>query len=224
MSRQTRLVIFSQTASLPLMNAAGRVSVSPVEITASSGNAAAAVCESVCVCVLYKWEQWQPPGRRDKGTVGINVQKREMLSKWLQLWKLLFWVKEEKEVKEEKREKREKEEKREEITGTKLSSIHNLDASRTRKLASDVAADNSHLGHGLFKLRPSGGRSRALDAPPTRHRNSFFPQAVALVTLSTNSTVQYSSSSSPADNPPLSPEALPHLGLISFNTVHRLAH
>lgn len=38
MLRQTKLVIFSQTASLLLMNAAGRVSVSPEEITANIGN------------------------------------------------------------------------------------------------------------------------------------------------------------------------------------------
>lgn len=39
MLRQTVPVIFSQTASLLLMNAAGRVSVSPAEITVSSANA-----------------------------------------------------------------------------------------------------------------------------------------------------------------------------------------
>lgn len=38
MLRQPKLVIFSQTASLLLMNAAGRVSVSPEEITANIGN------------------------------------------------------------------------------------------------------------------------------------------------------------------------------------------
>lgn len=38
MLRQTVPVIFSQTASLLLMNAAGRVSVSPAEITVSSAN------------------------------------------------------------------------------------------------------------------------------------------------------------------------------------------
>ena len=38
MLRQTELVIFSQTASLLLMNAAGRVSVSPAEITLNTGN------------------------------------------------------------------------------------------------------------------------------------------------------------------------------------------
>lgn len=38
MLRQTKLVIFSQTASLLLMNAAGRVSVSPAEITVNTGN------------------------------------------------------------------------------------------------------------------------------------------------------------------------------------------
>ncbi len=38
MLRHTELVIFSQTASLLLMNAAGRVSVSPAEITVNTGN------------------------------------------------------------------------------------------------------------------------------------------------------------------------------------------
>lgn len=38
MLRQTKLVIFSQTASLLLMNAAGRVSMSPEEITVNTGN------------------------------------------------------------------------------------------------------------------------------------------------------------------------------------------
>lgn len=38
MLRQTVHVIFSQTANLLLMNAAGRVSVSPVEITVNTGN------------------------------------------------------------------------------------------------------------------------------------------------------------------------------------------
>lgn len=48
--RQTELVIFSQTASLLLMNAAGRVSVSPEEITGNTGN----------VCPLWKWARQQP--------------------------------------------------------------------------------------------------------------------------------------------------------------------
>lgn len=38
MLRQTKLVIFSQTASPLLMNAAGRVSVSPEDITGNTGN------------------------------------------------------------------------------------------------------------------------------------------------------------------------------------------
>lgn len=38
MLRQTELVIFSQTASLLLMKAAGRVSVIPEEITLNTGN------------------------------------------------------------------------------------------------------------------------------------------------------------------------------------------
>ncbi len=39
----------------------------------------------------------------------------------------------------------------------------------------------SHSAHFLFELLPSGRRYRALITRTTRHRNSFFPQAILLV-------------------------------------------
>ena len=72
MLRQSKLVIFSQTASLLLMNAAGRVSVSPEEITVNTSN----------MCPLWvgatqqarqwdgrtytEWQRHRLSGRRDK--------------------------------------------------------------------------------------------------------------------------------------------------------------
>ena len=69
----------------------------------------------------------------------------------------------------------------ERIIGTNLPSIQDLYVSRTRKRASHISADSSHPGHRLFKLLPSGRRYRALYAKTSRHRDSFFPQAVALL-------------------------------------------
>ncbi len=39
----------------------------------------------------------------------------------------------------------------------------------------------SHPAHSLFELLPSGRRYRALSPRTTRHRNSFFPQAIHLM-------------------------------------------
>ncbi len=39
----------------------------------------------------------------------------------------------------------------------------------------------SHPAHSLFELLPSGRLYRALSTRTTRHRNSFFPQAVHLM-------------------------------------------
>ncbi len=39
----------------------------------------------------------------------------------------------------------------------------------------------SHPAHSLFELLPSGRRYRALSTRTTRHRNSFFPQAIHLM-------------------------------------------
>ncbi len=42
-------------------------------------------------------------------------------------------------------------------------------------------SDPSHPAHSLFELLPSGQRYRALSTRTTRHRNSFFPQAIHLM-------------------------------------------
>src|SRR4029434_7416301 len=54
--------------------------------------------------------------------------------------------------------------------------------SRARKRAGEIIADPSHPGHNLFQLLPSGRRYRSLYTKTTRHRNSFFPLAVTLMT------------------------------------------
>ncbi len=41
--------------------------------------------------------------------------------------------------------------------------------------------DPSHPAHSLFELLPSGRWYRALSTRTTRHRNSFFPQAIHLM-------------------------------------------
>lgn len=58
MLKQTKLVIFSQTASLLLMNAAGRVSVSPEEITVNTGN----------MCPLWGGATQQQARQKDRQT------------------------------------------------------------------------------------------------------------------------------------------------------------
>ncbi len=44
-----------------------------------------------------------------------------------------------------------------------------------------ITLDPSHPAHSLFELLPSGRRYRALSTRTTRHRNSFFPQAIQLM-------------------------------------------
>ena len=71
----------------------------------------------------------------------------------------------------------------EKIIGANLPSIQDLYVYRVRKRAVKIIADPSHPGHDLFQLLPSGRRYRALYARTTRHRNSFFPQAVSLMNI-----------------------------------------
>uniref|UniRef100_A0A8C5H1V1 Reverse transcriptase domain-containing protein n=1 Tax=Gouania willdenowi TaxID=441366 RepID=A0A8C5H1V1_GOUWI len=69
----------------------------------------------------------------------------------------------------------------EKIIGVDLPSIQDLYLSRVRKRAGSITADPSHPAHNLFKLLPSGRLYRSLYAKTTRHKNSFFPQAVILI-------------------------------------------
>ncbi|KAM9816508.1 uncharacterized protein ACBT44_010817 isoform 1-T1 [Syngnathus typhle] len=69
----------------------------------------------------------------------------------------------------------------EKIIGINLPSIQDLYLSRTRNRARNISTDPSHPGCSLFELLPSGRRYRARYAKTSRHRDSFFPQAVALM-------------------------------------------
>ncbi len=69
----------------------------------------------------------------------------------------------------------------ERIIGTTLPTLQELYLSRVSKRAGKITLDPSHPAHSLFELLPSGRRYRALRTRTTRHRNSFFPQAIHLM-------------------------------------------
>ncbi len=69
----------------------------------------------------------------------------------------------------------------ERIVGTTLPTLQELYLSRVSKRAGKITLDPSHPAHSLFELLPSGRRYRALSTRTTRHRNSFFPQAIHLM-------------------------------------------
>ncbi len=69
----------------------------------------------------------------------------------------------------------------ERIIGTPLSTLQELYLSRVSKRAGKITLDPVHPAHSLFELLPSGRRYRALSTRTTRHRNSFFPQAIHLM-------------------------------------------
>ncbi len=69
----------------------------------------------------------------------------------------------------------------ERIIGTTLPTLQELYLSRVNKRAGKITLDPSHPAHSLFELLPSGRRYRALSTRTTRHRNSFFPQAIHLM-------------------------------------------
>uniref|UniRef100_A0A8C5GZH2 Reverse transcriptase domain-containing protein n=1 Tax=Gouania willdenowi TaxID=441366 RepID=A0A8C5GZH2_GOUWI len=78
----------------------------------------------------------------------------------------------------------------EKIIGVDLPSIQDLYLSRVRKRAGSITADPSHPAHNLFKLLPSGRRYRSLYAKTTRHKNSFFPQAVTVINTKQSKSVR----------------------------------
>ncbi len=69
----------------------------------------------------------------------------------------------------------------ERIIGSTLPTVQELYLSRVSKRAGKITLDPSHPAHSLFELLPSGRRYRALSTRTTRHRNSFFPQAIHLM-------------------------------------------
>ncbi len=69
----------------------------------------------------------------------------------------------------------------ERIVGTTLPTLQELYLSRVSKRAGKITLDPAHPAHSLFELLPSGRRYRALSTRTTKHRNSFFPQAIHLM-------------------------------------------
>ncbi len=67
------------------------------------------------------------------------------------------------------------------IIGTTLPTLQELYLSRVSKRAGKITLDPSHPAHSLFELLLSGRRYRALSTRTARHRNSFFPQAIHLM-------------------------------------------
>ncbi len=66
----------------------------------------------------------------------------------------------------------------ERIISTTLPTLQELYSSRLSKRAVKITLDPSHPAHSLFELLPSGRRYSAPSTRTTRHRNSFFPQAI----------------------------------------------
>lgn len=69
----------------------------------------------------------------------------------------------------------------EKVIGCDLPALRDLYASRTLRRAGKIVADPSHPGHGLFEPLPSGRRLRSIRTKTSRHKNSFFPSATALM-------------------------------------------
>ncbi|KAL0152393.1 hypothetical protein M9458_052116 [Cirrhinus mrigala] len=67
----------------------------------------------------------------------------------------------------------------ERITGVHLPNLQDLYISRVKKRAGNIIQDPSHPGHNLFALLPSGRRYRSLSTKTSRHKNSFFPNAIS---------------------------------------------
>ncbi|KAF7649123.1 hypothetical protein LDENG_00146500, partial [Lucifuga dentata] len=69
----------------------------------------------------------------------------------------------------------------ERVIGCNLPSLQDLYTSRTRRRAEKIVADPSHPGHHLFEPLPSGRRLWSIKTKTSRHKNSFFPTAVGLI-------------------------------------------
>src|SRR4029434_6961131 len=72
-----------------------------------------------------------------------------------------------------------------------MNTAQNIACSRYLGRAKNIIKDTSHPGHHQFTLRPSGRRYGSSRAKTTRHLNSFFPQAIALLNSSHTPTSSY---------------------------------
>ncbi|KAI7814255.1 hypothetical protein IRJ41_010952 [Triplophysa rosa] len=69
----------------------------------------------------------------------------------------------------------------EKIIGAPLPTLQDLYDSRVKNRARKIIIDSTHPAHKLFDLLPSGRRFRAPNTRTSRHRSSFFPQAISLL-------------------------------------------
>ena len=65
--------------------------------------------------------------------------------------------------------------------GCPLPPIHNKFHDRCLNKAKSIVKEDTHPNHGLFTLLPSDKRYRSLRSRTSRHKNSFFPEAVTLL-------------------------------------------
>ena len=64
------------------------------------------------------------------------------------------------------------------IIGSELPSIEYIYQARCAQKSRGIAWDTTHPANHLFELLPSGKRYRSVKTRTTRHKNSFYPQAV----------------------------------------------
>ncbi|XP_059836580.1 uncharacterized protein LOC132399811 isoform X2 [Hypanus sabinus] len=69
------------------------------------------------------------------------------------------------------------------IIGTQLPTTENIYYKSCLGRAKSIIKDASHPNHGLFTLLPSCRRYRSFCSCTSRHRKSFFPEAVPLLNL-----------------------------------------
>ncbi len=75
----------------------------------------------------------------------------------------------------------------ERISGSALPSLQDIYLKRCKSRAVKIIKDSNHPGNHLFILLPSGKRFRSMMAKTERLRRSFFPQAIRLLNLNSNS-------------------------------------
>uniref|UniRef100_A0A8K9UCI4 Reverse transcriptase domain-containing protein n=1 Tax=Oncorhynchus mykiss TaxID=8022 RepID=A0A8K9UCI4_ONCMY len=88
------------------------------------------------------------------------------------------------------------------ITGAKLPVIQDLYPRRCQRKALKIVKDSSHASHRLFSLLPHGKQYRSAKSRSKRLLNSFYPQAIRLLNISSNGYSDYMQSP-PPPTPPL---------------------
>ncbi len=72
------------------------------------------------------------------------------------------------------------------IVGGELPSLQDIYTRRCIRKARRITKDSSHPSHSLLSLLPSGRRLHSIRSRISRIRDSFFPQAIRLMTVKIN--------------------------------------